>query len=103
MVFLSTDNCLMAHCYQCFRNSLDIARVAVPGNVGWRQKEMEGSNEERKSDECPEANEHNAVVDEVNYTNGYASMATSEKHFDDAMLMDYKVMVVLLFASLADR
>jgi hypothetical protein len=65
--------------------------------------ETGGSSGERNNDECFEANVHNAAVDEVNCTDGCELMATFETHFDDAMtLMDYKVMVVLLFASPAD-
>lgn len=103
MVFLSTDNCLKACCCQCFRSSLDIERVVELGNValGWMEKE--GNSVEKRNDGCLEASAYNAVVDEVNYTNECESMATFETHFDEAMLMDYKVMVVLLFASLANR
>lgn len=75
----------------------------MPGSAEFQQTEKEGSSGERRSDGWLEASAHNAAVDEVNCTNGYESMATSETHFDDAMMMDYKVMVVLLFASPADR
>lgn len=68
---------------------------------------MEENNVEKSNDGCLVASAYNVVVDEVNYTNGYVSMATAETHFDAAMMMmmmmDYKVMVVLLFASPADR
>lgn len=60
---------------------------------------------ERNSAECLEASAHNAAADEVNCTNDYESMAMFATRSDDAMTltMDYKVMVVLLFASPADR
>lgn len=57
---------------------------------------------ERSSDGLLEANEYNVAVDEVSYRDGYDSMAKFETHSDGAMT-DYKVKVVLLFASRADR
>ena len=106
MGFLSTDNCSAVYCYQCFRSSLGIVKVGEPGNAGLQRTEMGESNVGRNS-ECARlvASEHNVAADEVSYTDDYESMAMSEiPRFDDAMtLMDYKVMVVLLFASPADH
>lgn len=95
----------MACCCQCFHNSLDIEKVVELGSAGKQRMGMVGNSVETSNDECLAASEYNAVVDEVNYTNGYVSMATAETHSDAAMMMmmDYKVMVVLLFASPADR
>lgn len=105
MVFLSTDNCSAACCCQCSRSSLDIGKVEGLGSVAWQQMVREGNSGERNSGAYLEANVHNAAADEVNYTNGYGSMAMFETRSDDAMtlMMDYKVMVVLLFASPACR
>lgn len=66
---------------------------------------MEGNSGARNSEAYLEASVHNAAADEVNCTNGYETMAMSEPRSDDAMMlmMDYKVMVVLLFASPASH
>lgn len=77
--------------------------MAEPGSAARRQMGRVGSNGERSSGVWLGANAHNAAADAVSCTDGYESMAMSETHFDDAMMMDYKVMVVLLFVSPADR
>lgn len=104
-MFLLTDSCSMARYYQCFHNSSDTEMAEVPGKAVYPQRETEGNSVERNSVACLVANACNVAADEVNCTNGYESMAMFATRFDDAMtlMMDYKVMVVLLFASPADR
>src|SRR5690349_20825363 len=105
MVFLSIDNCSVECYFLYFHNSSDIEREEVLGSAVKRQKETEGNSVETSSVMCLVANARNAAADEVNCTNGYESMAMFATRSDDAMtlMMNYKVMVVLLFASPADH
>lgn len=104
-MFLSIDNCSTAGYCQCFRSSLDTERVEALESAVKTPRVMEESSVERNSEECLAANVHNVAQDEVNCTNGYETMAMLATRSDDAMtlMMDYKVMVVLLFASPADH
>ena len=87
--------------FQSFHRNLDIGTEEVVENVEYLKMVTEENSAVKNNDVLSGANEHNAVVDEVNYKYGCEWRAVIQQHSD--VMMGYKLKVVLLLTFPAYR